>query len=154
MGNKMESSIFLSGPLKGVFWYFKVERRVLTSGTVCICIIIHHVRSNIIERLDQNIQKYKPVEKNRAQPSKLFEQYLLQQYVMHKASAQAKHLTHNAMFHYAHFNINPADGVYLGFKDQCSVSILIILDIIIIALTGNNIHQKNNSGSTYDVFLH
>ena len=31
---KWESSIFLSGPLKGVFWYFKVERRVLTSGTV------------------------------------------------------------------------------------------------------------------------
>ena len=34
MGNKMEPSIFLSGPLKGVFCYFKVERRVLTSGTV------------------------------------------------------------------------------------------------------------------------
>ena len=30
----MESSILLSGPLKGVFRHFKVERRVLTSGTV------------------------------------------------------------------------------------------------------------------------
>ena len=30
----MESSIFLSDPFYGVFWNFKVERRVLTSGTV------------------------------------------------------------------------------------------------------------------------
>ena len=30
----MESSIFVLDPIKGEFWHFKVERRVLTSGTV------------------------------------------------------------------------------------------------------------------------
>ena len=30
----MDSSIFVLDPIKGEFWHFKVERRVLTSGTV------------------------------------------------------------------------------------------------------------------------
>ena len=30
----MESFIFVLGLIKGEFWHFKVERRVLTSGTV------------------------------------------------------------------------------------------------------------------------
>ena len=34
MGNEMESSIFVLDPIEGEFWHFKVERRVLTSGTV------------------------------------------------------------------------------------------------------------------------
>ena len=34
MANKVESSIFVLDPIKGEFWHFKVERRVLTSGTV------------------------------------------------------------------------------------------------------------------------
>ena len=31
MGNKKESFIFVLAPIKGVFWYFKVERRIYLS---------------------------------------------------------------------------------------------------------------------------
>ena len=34
MGNKMESSIFVSASFKGVFWHFKVDRRILLTLTV------------------------------------------------------------------------------------------------------------------------
>ena len=30
----MESSIFVSAPFKGVFWHFKVDRRILLTLTV------------------------------------------------------------------------------------------------------------------------
>ena len=30
----MESSIFVSAPFKGVFWHFKVDRRILLTQTV------------------------------------------------------------------------------------------------------------------------
>ena len=36
MGNKMESSIFVSAPFKGVFWHFKVDRRIYLTDTVYI----------------------------------------------------------------------------------------------------------------------
>ena len=34
MGNQMESSIFVLDPIKGVFWPFKVERRIYLTDTV------------------------------------------------------------------------------------------------------------------------
>ena len=34
MGNQMESSIFVSDPIKGVFWLFKVDQRIYLTPTV------------------------------------------------------------------------------------------------------------------------
>ena len=34
MGNQMESSIFVLDPIKGVFWPFKVDRRIYLTDTV------------------------------------------------------------------------------------------------------------------------
>ena len=31
----MESSIFVPAPIKGVFWHFKIDRRIYLSPTVC-----------------------------------------------------------------------------------------------------------------------
>ena len=62
----MDSSIFVSAPFKGVFWHFKVDRRIYLTDTVILIknpfpIIIHdqkvlsHVLSIISKLTERNL---------------------------------------------------------------------------------------------------
>ena len=61
----MESSIFLLGPLKGVFWHFKVERPRSLSGTVRILtskLLLNKFLSNLISSKDNKQQAFNPTD--------------------------------------------------------------------------------------------
>ena len=44
----MESSIFVSAPFKGVFWHFKVDRRILLTLTVVMNSILCKAMSSFV----------------------------------------------------------------------------------------------------------
>ena len=56
MGNQMESSIFVLDPIKGVFWPFKVDRRIYLTDTVLSKIVndasYYEVRRFLSEALE------------------------------------------------------------------------------------------------------
>ena len=60
MGNQMESSIFVLDPIKGVFWPFKVDRRIYLTDTVLgsSCLIFIHVLQDLVFNVDKIYQAY------------------------------------------------------------------------------------------------
>ena len=56
MGNKMESSIFVSAFFKGVFWHFKVDRRILLTLTVYLKVF--DMILNFYTTVEYNESKY------------------------------------------------------------------------------------------------